>query len=189
MAAKRNQGKKNQGKKRTNTTRKQMTTKKGSGKRVTSTRAKKKQASPLAKEITFLFLLVFGILSLLSLFHMCGVFGEGLGALLFGLLGALAYAFPFYLIITAGLYIANAGNRQLRRKIWFSVGLYWSLCGMFQWVVNDPVQSVWQVYTVCAENRGGGGFFGGVPGKPTYDEYMSAISEELSKELKARLPE
>lgn len=162
MAAKRNQGKKNQGKKRTNTTRKQMTTKKGSGKRVTSTRAKKKQASPLAREITFLFLLVFGILSLLSLFHMCGVFGEGLGALLFGLLGALAYAFPFYLIITAGLYIANAGNRQLRRKIWFSVGLYWSLCGMFQWVVNDPVQSVWQVYTVCAENRGGGGFFGGI---------------------------
>lgn len=29
----------------------------------------------------------------------------------------------------------------------------------------------------------GGGFFGGVPGKPTYDEYMSAISEELSKEF------
>ena len=29
----------------------------------------------------------------------------------------------------------------------------------------------------------GGGFFGGVPGKPTYDEYMSAISEELSTEF------
>ena len=27
----------------------------------------------------------------------------------------------------------------------------------------------------------GGGFFGGVPGKPTYDDYMSKISEELSK--------
>lgn len=29
----------------------------------------------------------------------------------------------------------------------------------------------------------GGGFFGGVPGKPTYDEYMGAISEELTKEF------
>ena len=29
----------------------------------------------------------------------------------------------------------------------------------------------------------GGGFFGGVPGKPTYDEYMSIISEELSKKF------
>lgn len=29
----------------------------------------------------------------------------------------------------------------------------------------------------------GGGFFGGVPGKPTYNEYMDVISKELSKEF------
>lgn len=29
----------------------------------------------------------------------------------------------------------------------------------------------------------GGGFFGGVPGKPTYNEYISVISKELSKEF------
>lgn len=156
MAAKKNQTKKNQGKRRTNTT------KKGSPKRVTKASAKKRQSSPLTREIAFLLLLVFGILSLLSLFHMCGVFGEGLSTLLFGLLGALAYVFPFYLIIAAGLYIANAKNRHLRARIWFSAGMYWSLCGLFQWVVNDPVQNVWQVYTVCAENRGGGGFLGGL---------------------------
>lgn len=126
MATKKNQSKKNQGKKRTGTTRKQTTTKKSSGKRVTNTRGKKKQTSPLAREITFLVLLVFGILSLLSLFHMCGVFGEGLSALLFGLFGALAYVFPFYLIIAAGLYIANAKNQTLRRTIWYSVGIYWN---------------------------------------------------------------
>lgn len=162
MAAKKNQTKKSQTKKRSNTTRKQTTAKRGSTKRVTKTQAKRKQASPLAREIMFLVLLVFGILSLLSLFHMCGVFGVGLSALLFGMLGALAYVFPFYLIITAGLYIANAKNRQLRWKIWFSAGIYWSLCGLFQWVVNDPVQNVWQIYTVCAENQGGGGFLGGL---------------------------
>lgn len=162
MAAKKNQSKKKQGKNRTSTTRKQTTTKKGSGKRVTNTRVKKKETSPLAREITFLVLLVLGILSLLSLFHMCGVFGEGLSALLFGLLGAMAYVFPFYLIITAGLYIANANNRLLRRKIWYSMGIYWSLCGLFQWVVNDPAQNVWQVYTICANNQGGGGFLGGI---------------------------
>lgn len=93
---------------------------------------------------------------------MCGVFGEGLSTLLFGLFGALAYVFPFYLIITAGLYIANAKNYSLRHKIWFSGGIYWSLCGLFQWVVKDPVENIWQVYTVCAENQGGGGFLGGL---------------------------
>lgn len=156
MAAKKNQGRKPQAKKRSNTT------KKTTPKRMTKSSPKKRQSNPLTREIVFLVLLVFGILSLLSLFQMCGVFGEGLSMLLFGLLGALAYVFPFYLIITAGLYIANAKNRQLRAKIWFSVGIYWSLCGLFQWVVNDPVQTVWQVYTVCAENHGGGGFLGGL---------------------------
>lgn len=160
MAAKKNQKKKTQEKKRTNTTNRRTTSGKGNGKKAAATRQKKN--SPLTREIAFLVLLVFGILSLLSLFHMCGVFGEGLSTLLFGLLGALAYVFPFYLIITAGLYIANAKNRQLRFKIWFSAGMYWSLCGLFQWVVNDPVQTVWQVYTVCAENHGGGGFLGGL---------------------------
>lgn len=127
-----------------------------------NTSKKTKQASPLAREIVFLALFVFAILSLLSLFQMCGVFGEGLSALLFGLLGALAYVFPVYLVVTAGLYLANAKNQRLRHKVWYSAGIYWGVCGLFQWVVNDPVQNVWEVYTVCAENHGGGGFFGGI---------------------------
>lgn len=139
---------------------------KSSTKRTASSRKntskKTKQASPLAREIVFLALFVFAILSLLSLFQMCGVFGKGLSALLFGLLGALAYVFPVYLVVTAGLYLANAKNQRLRHKVWYSAGIYWSVCGLFQWVVNDPVQNVWEVYTVCAENHGGGGFFGGI---------------------------
>ena len=127
-----------------------------------NTSKKTKQASPLAREIVFLALFVFAILSLLSLFQMCGVFGKGLSALLFGLLGALAYVFPVYLVVTAGLYLANAKNQRLHHKVWYSAGIYWSVCGLFQWVVNDPVQNVWEVYTVCAENHGGGGFFGGI---------------------------
>lgn len=66
----------------------------------------------MAREIVFLALFVFAILSLLSLFQMCGVFGKGLSALLFGLLGALAYVFPVYLVVTAGLYLANAKIRD-----------------------------------------------------------------------------
>lgn len=139
---------------------------KSSTKRTASSRKntskKTKQASPLAREIVFLALFVFAILSLLSLFQMCGVFGKGLSALLFGLLGALAYVFPVYLVVTAGLYLANAKNQRLHHKVWYSAGIYWSVCGLFQWVVNDPVQNVWEVYTVCAENHGGGGFFGGI---------------------------
>lgn len=143
------------------TTKKKTTTAK---KRNTSTRktspARKK--NPLAREITFLAILVFGILSLLSVFHMCGVFGELLSRLLFGLLGALAYIFPVYLIVASGLYISNPMKEELRRKILFSIGLYWCICGLFQWVVNDKAEDVFQIYTICSENQGGGGFFGGL---------------------------
>ena len=153
-------------KKKKNTKKRGRPASKSNTKRTASSRKntskKTKQASPLAREIVFLALFVFAILSLLSLFQMCGVFGKGLSALLFGLLGALAYVFPVYLVVTAGLYLANAKNQRLRHKVWYSAGIYWSVCGLFQWVVNDPVQNVWEVYTVCAENHGGGGFFGGI---------------------------
>lgn len=121
-----------------------------------------RKANPLAREITFLAILVFGILSLLSIFHMCGVFGEFLNQLLFGLLGAPAYLFPVYLIVASGLYLSNPGKPELRRRVLFSTGLYWCLCGLFQWVVNDQPQDVFQIYTICSENQGGGGFFGGL---------------------------
>lgn len=154
--------KKNQKKKRNHTSRKNTSTnRKGSTKKMANKKVAKKK-SPFAREITFLFLLVFSILSLLSLFHMCGIFGEGLSSVLFGLMGALAYIFPIYLIVAAGLYIANDGNKHLKHKIIFSMGLFWCLCALFQWVVNDPVKNVWDIYNVCSSNHGGGGFFGGL---------------------------
>ena len=122
-----------------------------------------KQASgPLAREIAFLVILVFGILSLMSLFHMCGLFGEYLGDILFGLFGALAYIFPLYLIVASGLFLSNPNNKKLRRRILLSIGLYWCLCALFQWVVNDPVKNVWEIYSACRDGRGGGGFLGGI---------------------------
>lgn len=113
----------------------------------------KKTRNPLAREITFLVLLVFSILSLLSLFQMCGIFGRGLSSVLFGLMGALAYLFPIYLIVSAGFYIANTDNKRLRHKILYSAGLFWCLCALFQWVVNDTVSTVWDIYTISSASR------------------------------------
>lgn len=123
---------------------------------------RKRNPNPLTREILFLCILVFGILSLMSVFHVCGVLGEWLCSLLFGLMGALAYVFPVYLIVASGLYLSNQKNKLLRRKILYSIGLFWMLCGMFQWVVNDPVNNVWEIYTVSSTNQGGGGFLGGI---------------------------
>lgn len=136
--------------------RSKKTTKKSRG------RKKQSKQNPLAKDILLLGIVVFGILCLLSVFHACGVLGEYLSTLLFGLFGALAYIFPIYMVVACGLYIANPKNQGLRRKIWLSLGFYWSLCGAFQWVVNYDVSEVWDIYSVCATTQGGGGFMGGL---------------------------
>ena len=166
MAAKKKTNRRNSTAQKKRSSVKGNPTKKNTGSKKTSGINQKKESpvrvNPLTREITFLVIIVFCILAFMSLFHMCGIVGEGLAGVLFGLLGILAYVFPIYFIIAAGLYISNAENRSLHHKIWFSVGLYWCLCGLFQWVVNDDVSSVWEVYTVCSEYRGGGGFLGGL---------------------------
>jgi len=133
-----------------------------SGSRKNNTRRNVKKNNPLAKDILLLGIIVFGIISLLSLFHMAGILGEALSSVLFGLMGALAYVFPFYLIVASGLFIANPNKEELRRKILMTIGIFWCFCGLFQWVVNDQVQNVFDIYTVCSDNQGGGGFLGGL---------------------------
>jgi S-DNA-T family DNA segregation ATPase FtsK/SpoIIIE len=90
------------------------------------------------------------------------VFGEVLSTLLFGLLGALAYVFPIYLIVVSGFLLSNPDNDELKRKLWFSLGFFFALCGLFQWIVNHDVDNIWQIYSVCSEKQSGGGFLGGL---------------------------
>ncbi len=148
-------------------TKKTTRTKKATGNRSKNSSAKNrksptKAANPLTREITFLIIIVFGILSMMSVFHVCGVFGEYLGTLLFGLFGAMAYLFPVYLVVATGFFISNPNNKTVRRKVLFSIGVFWCVCGLFQWVVNDPVTSVFDTYQVGMESQGGGGFVGGI---------------------------
>lgn len=119
-------------------------------------------SSPLKREILLLGIIIFSILSLLSLFDLCGAGGKLLAGLLFGLFGAVCYVFPVVLAIAAGLLISNPDNKALRRKIYYSGGLYICLCGIFEWVVNSGADNLLEVFRVCSKERIGGGFFGGL---------------------------
>lgn len=121
-----------------------------------------RQKNSLAREIAFLFILMFGILAMMSVLHMCGIFGEKLSAILFGLMGIMAYIFPVYLIVASGFYISNPHNDKLRNKIFMSVGLFIALCGLIQWIAGPLAKDIWQLYTVCSDKQSGGGFLGGL---------------------------
>ena len=119
-------------------------------------------SSPLKREIVLLAIIIFTILSLLSLFDLCGAGGKLLAGLLFGLFGAVSYLFPVVLPIAAGLLISNPDNKPLRRKIYYSGGLYICLCGIFEWVVDSGADNLLEVFRICSKERIGGGFFGGL---------------------------
>ena len=126
------------------------------------TNKKVQETSPLTREIILLAIIIFSILSMLSLFDLCGAGGRLLSGLLFGLFGAVSYIFPIYLLVASGLYISNPGNSELRRKIFYSAGLYICLCGIFQWVIDSKADGLIEVFQICSSERIGGGFFGGI---------------------------
>lgn len=120
------------------------------------------ESSPLAREITLLVIIVFSILSLLSLFDLCGAGGRLLAGLLFGLFGAAAYVFPVCLLVASGLYISNPDNAELKRKIYYSCGLYICLCAIFQWIIDSKADGLIDVFKICSSERIGGGLLGGL---------------------------
>ena len=120
------------------------------------------EASPLAREIILLVIIVFSILSLLSLFDLCGAGGKLLAGLLFGLFGAASYVFPVCLLVASGLYISNPQNAELKRKIYYSGGLYICLCAIFQWVIDSRADGLIEVFKICSSERIGGGLIGGI---------------------------
>lgn len=120
------------------------------------------ESSPLTREIILLAIIIFSILSLLSLFDLCGAGGKLLSSLLFGLFGAVSYLFPVCLLVASGLFISNPENKELKRKIYYSGGLYICLCGIFQWVIDSKADGLIEVFQLCSSERIGGGFFGGL---------------------------
>lgn len=123
---------------------------------------KGKESSPLKKEILLLVIIIFSILSCLSLFDLCGAGGKLLAGLLFGLFGAASYLFPIYMVIASGLFLSNPDNTQLKRKIIYSGGLYICLCGIFGWIVDSKADGLIEIFKICSSERIGGGFFGGL---------------------------
>ncbi|MBO6107781.1 MAG: DNA translocase FtsK [Eubacterium sp.] len=140
-----------------------------SGKRTSNSR-NDKELSPIYGEVVFVILLILSVFILLSLFGLCGVVGNALAHILFGLFGAVSYIFPFILVFT-GFVLLNSDNERVKNKSWYGLGMFLSICGIVQWFFNDEVKNVWGTFDLGARHHYGGGFFGGL------------LSFELSKLL------
>lgn len=130
------------------------------------TKAELKRRSEIRIEILSLVMVAVTVLLLLSNFGLCGKAGAFLSALMFGLLGLLAYIFPVVLFIVVFATAANLGNKKAVAKVYAGLAFY-VLAAVFIYLVTDGGSgyfSAASVYAACAASHSGGGVIGSAVG-------------------------
>ncbi|BBF42072.1 cell division protein FtsK [Lachnospiraceae bacterium KM106-2] len=150
------------------TARKKSTTSTGTKKSTKSGTRRKKSPSKqqvFHDEVTLIVTIVVSILLILGLFNLGGVVGKFFDNLSFGLMGYLAYVFPFLLFCQVAFSIANRGNVYVRNKV-IGFGLLCTcFCAGFHLVCYSYLHSSFlSFYSLCSKNHNGGGIIGAAVG-------------------------
>lgn len=124
----------------------------------------KEELSAFQKEIYVLFIVVIAALFLLSYFNKAGLLGQAISYLLFGLIGGIAYALPFYMIGVTLFYLANRDNSLMVKKCWCSgvmAFIFMSLLHLITYQDNNTLNVV-DLFQDSAKYHRGGGLIGGI---------------------------
>lgn len=114
------------------------------------------------REVKVLLLLAVSVLLLLSNFDLCGKVGQWLSYFMFGVFGLYAYIVPVLLVLGGAFLISNRGSHKAHVRFVACTLLLVLLCGIMQMLVDSSRMELSSYYSVCAENRTGGGVIGGI---------------------------
>lgn len=146
------------------TSRKKTTQRKSHSK--TKKNIKTSNGNKIVDEFLVLIACAVTLLLFLSNYNLAGSFGNGIKWLMFGLLGVMEYIFPFVLGITIVFMISNKDIIAVARIKTIAVYvLMILLSAAWQRINNNPdiaSTSAIQFYLVSANDKVGGGFFGGL---------------------------
>lgn len=149
---------------KTSTTRKQNN-KGGTKGRQSKAALEQQKRNKMRDDVVLLGSAAFAIILFLSNCNLCGPLGEKIKWLMFGLLGITAYLFP---IVLAGSMIFLVANRDLigvARIKTAAVYVLMIICSALWLRISEkPVisSSIGKIFTYSAEEKTGGGFFGGL---------------------------
>ena len=154
------------------TTQTKTTTKrKTSGKKKTASRPSSKKntntkqsiSSGFQTEIVLLVLIAASIILMVSCLGFGGSVGGSISKVLIGLMGLMAYVFPFALFGASAFLISNKGNVLAYKKTAAAAVLFLVLCGVFQLFTEGYADSTTlaEYYKVSSEYHTGGGAIGG----------------------------
>ncbi len=145
------------------TNRKKTTTRKSSK----AAYERKKKDYELKREVILITLFCFCIFLFLCYLNLIGNVGNKISSVMFGLMGVVAYVFPFSLFFITVYKSAYPGNKIATRKTIFSIIALWDLGIVFDVIngassqLSDEI-SIGYTYKFCSEYKKGGGVFSGL---------------------------
>ncbi len=121
-----------------------------------------KEYVSLGEEIVLLTFIAVCIFLELSVFGLCGVVGDALSKIIFGLFGFISYIFPVYMFISAAFLVSNQYRKRAVKKVIYA-GLLCIIASTFiQMFSGVEVDNVFTFYTQACTSKTGGGLIGGV---------------------------
>lgn len=139
---------------------------KNKSKNVKSTAAKgrkaQQQTNPeISGEVMLILFFVVCVILFLSCFGLCGVVGEAVRSLLFGLFGYLSYGMPIALFVGVCFYLANKENTVAAIKVAAALVLLFVLEGLLHGLIgNHELETIKEAYLYCAVHHEGAGILG-----------------------------
>ena len=120
-------------------------------------------SSGFQTEIVILVLIAASIILMVSCLGFGGSVGGSISRALMGVMGLMAYAFPFVLFGVSVFLISNKGNVLAYKKTAAAAVLFLVLCGVFQLLTEGYAESTTLVeyYKVSSQYHTGGGAIGG----------------------------
>lgn len=132
-----------------------------------STARRKKSApvrNPIRDDVSIIIVFAVSVLLFLGCLGLGGRVGNGLGNIFFGLMGVMAWIFPFALFFSVAFTVANRGNPKLVRKIIGGILLFVFIAAFAQLLSDGYMRGmhVTDCYIISSEDHSGGGFLGGI---------------------------
>ena len=120
-------------------------------------------SSGFQTEIVILVLIAASIILMVSCLGFGGSVGGSISRALMGVMGLMAYAFPFVLFGVSVFLISNKGNVLAYKKTAAAAVLFLVLCGVFQLLTEGYAESTTlaEYYKVSSQYYTGGGAIGG----------------------------
>lgn len=125
---------------------------------------------PVYDEIKLIIVLTGCVILLLSLFNLCGRWGNRIAYLLFGVFGSTAYILPFALFFAISFHMVNKGSALARIKIIAGTLFFIILTSLIALnsLPKGNIKSVKDAFLVCAAAHSGGGAIGNAIAMPLF---------------------